>query len=70
MSKVDIGGSLMTYAVVAPNMPPDELSWFVDREVSKAMYGVPGVAVVKRVGGLERQARVDLETRMRCRPSV
>ena len=46
VSKVDIGGSLMTYAVVAPNMPPDELSWFVDREVSKAMYGVPGVAVV------------------------
>ena len=61
MSKVDIGGSLMTYAVVAPNMPPDELSWFVDREVSKAMYGVPGVAVVKRVGGVERQARVDLD---------
>ena len=61
VSKVDIGGSLMTYAVVAPNMPPDELSWFVDREVSKAMYGVPGVAVVKRVGGLERQARVDLD---------
>ena len=61
VSKVDIGGSLMTYAVVAPNMPPDELSWFVDREVSKAMYGVPGVAVVKRVGGIERQARVDLD---------
>ena len=61
VSKVDIGGSLMTYAVVAPNMPPDELSWFVDREISKAMYGVPGVAVVKRVGGVERQARVDLD---------
>jgi len=61
VSKVDIGGSLMTYAVVAPNMPSDELSWFVDREVSKAMYGVPGVAVVKRVGGIERQARVDLD---------
>ena len=61
VSKVDIGGSLMTYAVVAPNMPPDELRWFVDREVSKAMYGVPGVAVVKRVGGVERQARVDLD---------
>ena len=62
VSKVDIGGSLMTYAVVAPNMPPDELSWFVDREISKAMYGVPGVAMVKRVGGIERQARVDLDS--------
>ncbi|HVI59500.1 MAG TPA: efflux RND transporter permease subunit [Luteimonas sp.] len=61
VSKVDIGGSLMTYAVVAPRMAPDELSWFVDREVSKAMYGVPGVAQVKRVGGVDRQVRVDLD---------
>ncbi|UYB52691.1 efflux RND transporter permease subunit [Xanthomonas sp. AM6] len=61
VSKVDIGGSLMTYAVVAPAMTPDELSWFVDREVSKAMYGVPGVAQVTRVGGVERQVRVDLD---------
>ena len=60
VSKVDIGGSLMTYAVVAPAMAPDELSWFVDREVTRAMYGVAGVSVVKRVGGIDRQVRVDL----------
>src|SRR3546814_16837582 len=61
ISKVDIGGSLMTYAVVAPKLRPDELSWFVDREVARAMYGVPGVAQVKRVGGIDRQVRVDLD---------
>ena len=61
ISKVDIGGSLMTYAVVAPKLRPDELSWFVDREVARAMYGVPGVAQVKRVGGVDRQVRVDLD---------
>src|SRR5690606_30413228 len=61
ISKVDIGGTLMTYAVVAPKMTPDELSWFVDREVARAMYGVPGVAQVKRVGGVDRQVRVDLD---------
>ena len=61
VSKVDIGGSLMTYAVVAPSLSADEMSWLVDREISKAMYGVPGVAVVKRVGGIERQVRVDLD---------
>ncbi|MHB8911157.1 MAG: efflux RND transporter permease subunit, partial [Lysobacter sp.] len=61
IGKVEIGGSLMTYAVAAPGMRPDELSWFVDREVSKAMYGVPGMALVKRVGGVERQVRVDLD---------
>src|SRR3546814_6688958 len=51
----------MTYAVVAPKLRPDELSWFVDREVARAMYGVPGVAQVKRVGGIDRQVRVDLD---------
>ena len=61
ISKIDIGGSLMTYAVVAPQLRPDELSWFVDREVTKAMYGVPGVAQVKRVGGIDRQVRIDLD---------
>ncbi len=61
VSKVDIGGSLMTYAVVAPALSADELSWLVDRQISKAMYGVPGVALVKRVGGVERQVRVDLD---------
>ncbi|MEO6519522.1 MAG: efflux RND transporter permease subunit [Pseudoxanthomonas sp.] len=61
VSKIDVGGSLMTYAVVAPSLSADELSWLVDREISKAMYGVPGVALVKRVGGVERQVRVDLD---------
>ena len=61
ISKVDIGGSLMTYALVAPHMTTDEASWFVDRDISRAMYGVPGVARVTRVGGVQRQVRVDLD---------
>jgi multidrug efflux pump subunit AcrB len=61
ISKVDIGGSLMTYALVAPHMTPDEASWFVDRDIARAMYGVPGVARVTRVGGVDRQVRVDLD---------
>lgn len=61
VSKVDIGGALQTWAVVADHLQPDELSWFVDRDVTRAMYGIPGVAQVKRVGGIERQVRVDLD---------
>ncbi|MET0814900.1 MAG: efflux RND transporter permease subunit, partial [Pseudoxanthomonas sp.] len=61
ISKIDIGGSLMTYALVAPKMSADEASWFVDREVARAMYGVTGVARVTRVGGVQRQVRVDLD---------
>lgn len=61
ISKVDIGGSLLTYAVDAPSMTPDAMSWFVDRDVSRAVYGVEGVAQVKRIGGVDRQIRVDLD---------
>ena len=60
ISKIDIGGSLLTYAVDAPSMTPDEMSWFVDRDVARALYGVEGVAQVKRIGGVDRQIRVDL----------
>ncbi|MGV8923097.1 MAG: efflux RND transporter permease subunit [Thermomonas sp.] len=61
ISKVNIGGSLLTYAVSAPGMAPDELSWFVDRYVMRALYGVEGVAAISRIGGVERQVRVDLD---------
>jgi len=61
VGKVDIGGSLLTYAVSAPRMSADELSWFVDHDVSRALYGVKGVARVTRIGGIERQVRVDLD---------
>jgi len=61
VSKVEIGGSLLTYAVSAPGMTDDELSWFVDRHVTRALYGVEGVAAVNRIGGIERQVRVDLD---------
>ena len=61
VSKVEIGGSLLTYAVAAPSMAPDELSWFVDRYVTRSLYGVDGVASVSRIGGIDRQVRVDLD---------
>ena len=63
ISRIEIGGSLLTYAVSAPGMAPDELSWFVDRHVMRALYGVEGVAAVHRIGGVERQVRVDLDPR-------
>jgi hydrophobe/amphiphile efflux-1 (HAE1) family protein len=61
VNKVDIGGSLLTYAVSSDRMGVDELSWFVDREVTRAMFGVRGVAKVARAGGVERQIRIDLD---------
>jgi len=61
IGKINIGGSLVTYTVSSNQRQADELSWFVDRDVSKAMYGVKGVALVSRSGGIDRQIRVDLD---------
>ena len=38
-----------------------ELSWFVDNAVSKRLLSVPGVGAVKRVGGVFREVRVELD---------
>ncbi|MEO7496109.1 MAG: efflux RND transporter permease subunit [Massilia sp.] len=38
-----------------------ELSWFVDNAVSKRLLSVPGVGAVKRVGGVNREVRVELD---------
>jgi multidrug efflux pump subunit AcrB len=55
-----VGGTLLAYSVESDRLAPDELSWFVDDTVTKAMYGVSGVGSVSRVGGIEREVRVDL----------
>lgn len=55
-----VGGTLITYAVSSQRLPLDELSWFVDDSVTKAMYGLSGVGSVTRSGGVQREVRVDL----------
>ncbi len=61
VAKIDIvGGTLVTYAVASDAMAESELSWFVDNEVTKAMFGVPGVGQVTRAGGIDREVQVDL----------
>ncbi|TNJ32847.1 efflux RND transporter permease subunit [Arenimonas terrae] len=61
VAKIDVvGGTLVTYAVASDAMAEDELSWFVDNDVTKAMFGVPGVGQVTRAGGIDREVQVDL----------
>jgi multidrug efflux pump subunit AcrB len=38
-----------------------EVSWFVDNTVAKRLLSVPGVGAVKRVGGVTREVRVELD---------
>ena len=58
------GRVVLTFvAAAAPNAPldPQELSWFVDNAVSKRLLSVPGVGAVKRVGGVNREIRIELD---------
>jgi hydrophobe/amphiphile efflux-1 (HAE1) family protein len=55
------GGAVVTWSVASDNMSDTELSWFVDLVVSRALSAVPGVGRVTRVGGVDREIRVDLD---------
>lgn len=39
-----------------------ELSWFIDNTLTKRLLSVPGLGAVKRVGGVDREVRVELDT--------
>ena len=55
------GSSVLTFTVDAPSMAPDELSWYVDNDVAKAMLGIDGVSKIERSGGVDRVIRVQLD---------
>ena len=55
------GGPIMTYAVASPQRSVEDLSYLVDQTISRALLAVQGVAQVKRIGGVDREIRVNLE---------
>ena len=62
IQRVDIVGlPIVTYAAIAPGKTPEQLSWFVDDVVKRALQGVRGVSQVERIGGVEREILVSLD---------
>src|SRR6478752_1568399 len=62
IQRVDIAGlPILTYAAIAPGKTPEQLSWFVEDVVTRALQGVRGVARVERIGSVEREIRVGLD---------
>ncbi len=62
VNRVDVEGqAILTYAVSAPAMTIEELSWFVDDTVIRKLQGLKGVARVDRYGGVKREIKVDLD---------
>lgn len=60
--KIDVEGqAIQTFAVSSPNMSLEELSWFVDDKVERALQGIKGVGRVDRYGGADREIQVSLD---------
>lgn len=61
VQRLDIAGlPILTYSARAPTMTPPELSWLVDDTFIRALQGVKGIAQVARIGGVDREIRIDL----------
>lgn len=52
---------ILTYTVASSQMDEEALSWFVDDTVGKTLLAVRGVGAVSRVGGVNREIRVELD---------
>ena len=62
VQRIDItGDALITWVVRSPTMTPEEISWFIDNEVSRDLLAISGVGEVNRSGGVDREIRVELD---------
>jgi multidrug efflux pump subunit AcrB len=62
ISRVNTSGRpILTYSVSSAQMDEQDVSWYVDNDVTKAMLAVPGVGSVSRIGGVEREVRVEMD---------
>src|SRR5690606_18448200 len=63
VSKIEIGGSgpIGYFAVQADDMTMEQLSWFIDDEISRRLLSIEGMAAVSRSGGVDREIRVVLD---------
>ena len=62
VTSVDVENqAIRTYAVKAPGMTLEQLSYFVDDKVKRALQGLNGVGRVERYGGVDREIRINLD---------
>ncbi|UVC07621.1 efflux RND transporter permease subunit [Rhizobium sp. TH2] len=62
VTKIDVeSNAIQTFAISSPNMTLEELSWFVDDTVKRALQGKPGVGRIDRFGGADREVHIELD---------
>nr|WP_325264756.1 efflux RND transporter permease subunit [uncultured Rhizobium sp.] len=65
VSKQSLNASpLITYVVRSDTLDAAELSWFIDNNMSRALMAVEGVGEVGRLGGVDREVRVELNANL------
>ena len=53
--------AVVVYTAASSGMDEEALSWFVDDTVSKTIMSVPGIGRFERIGGVQRQVRVEVD---------
>jgi multidrug efflux pump subunit AcrB len=53
--------AIQVYSVASSRVDEEALSWFVDDTVEKTVLGVPGVGRFDRVGGVQREVRIEVD---------
>ncbi len=53
---------VLTFVVKADNMDETELSWFIDNELEKALLSTQGVGKFSRIGGVDREIQINLDS--------
>lgn len=62
ISKVNTAGrAIITFSVASEHMDEQELSWFVDNDISRKLLAVQGVGKFTRIGGVDREVRVEID---------
>jgi multidrug efflux pump subunit AcrB len=61
ITRVDAENEPISYVgAQTTDMTLEQLSWYIDNTVAKRLLGLPGIAAVQRVGGVDRTIRVIL----------
>ncbi len=49
------------FAVEKDGATPQEISWFIDNDLTRELLAISGVSQVQRIGGVQREVRVELD---------
>ncbi|MDO8702598.1 MAG: efflux RND transporter permease subunit [Undibacterium sp.] len=62
ISKVEFSGvPFLVFTVASSKLDEEGLSWLVDNQITKTLMSVSGLGKVARVGGVNREVRVELD---------